>query len=69
MNTELENIIVIKLGGSVFASRDTSIEDIVKLQKNGYKLILVHGGANVTTKWMATHSGSRRRQCNHQMDG
>jgi acetylglutamate kinase len=53
MNTKLENIIVIKLGGSIFASKDTSIEDIVKLQKDSYKLILVHGGANVTSKWMA----------------
>ena len=53
MNTEPEKIIVIKLGGSIFASKDTSIEDIVKLQKDGYNLILVHGGANITTRWMA----------------
>jgi len=53
MKTEPEKIIVIKLGGSIFASRDTSIEDIVKLQQDGYNLILVHGGANVTTRWMA----------------
>ena len=53
MNTEPEKIIVIKLGGSIFASKDTSIEDIVRLQKDGYNLILVHGGANITTRWMA----------------
>jgi len=45
-------IIVVKLGGSIFDSKDTTIEDIISLQKQGKPLILVHGGANIVTKWL-----------------
>jgi acetylglutamate kinase len=46
------NITVVKLGGSIFDTRDTTIEDVVYLQKQGRRLILVHGGANLVTKWL-----------------
>ncbi|HEX79061.1 MAG TPA: acetylglutamate kinase, partial [Dehalococcoidia bacterium] len=52
-----EEIIVVKLGGSIFENRDTSIEDIVSLQKQGKPLVLVHGGANIVTKWL-NHSNT-----------
>jgi len=45
-------IIVVKIGGSIFDSRDTTIEDVISLQKQGRPLVLVHGGANVVTKWL-----------------
>lgn len=45
-------IIVVKLGGSIFDSRDTTIEDVISLQKQGRPLVLVHGGANIVTKWL-----------------
>ena len=44
---------MVKLGGSIFDNKDTTIEDIVRLQKQGQSLILVHGGANIVTKWLA----------------
>jgi acetylglutamate kinase len=44
--------IVVKLGGSIFDSKDTTIEDVVSLQKQGKPLVLVHGGANIVTKWL-----------------
>jgi acetylglutamate kinase len=53
LNTKSEKkVIVVKLGGSIFDSKDTTIEDIVHLQKRGQPLILVHGGANMVTKWL-----------------
>jgi acetylglutamate kinase len=45
-------ITVVKLGGSIFDSKDTTIEDIISLQKQGKPLVLVHGGANIVTKWL-----------------
>ncbi len=48
----MKNVIVIKMGGSTFDKRDTTIEDIVSLQKRGKSLVIVHGGANVVTGWL-----------------
>ncbi|MCJ7763601.1 MAG: acetylglutamate kinase [Dehalococcoidales bacterium] len=45
-------IIVVKLGGSIFDNKDTTIEDVVSLQKQDKPLVLVHGGANIVTKWL-----------------
>jgi len=48
----LDNVIVVKIGGVAFGSRETTIEDIVHLQKQGRLLIIVHGGANVVNGWL-----------------
>jgi acetylglutamate kinase len=48
----MKNIMVVKIGGSTFGSRDTTIEDIVALQKKGLALIVVHGGGNTVTDWL-----------------
>jgi len=48
----LEKVTVVKIGGSTFDSRDTTIEDIVSLQKQGKSLVIVHGGANLVTEWL-----------------
>jgi len=48
----MKNITVIKIGGSTFGSRDTTIEDIVALQKQGKSLVVVHGGGNTVTDWL-----------------
>jgi len=52
LSTKLNEIIVVKLGGSIFDSKDTTIRDVVYLQKQGKPLVLVHGGANIVTKWL-----------------
>ncbi len=52
MSKKQEKPIVVKIGGSTFGSHDTTIEDIVYLQKQGRLLIVVHGGANVVTDWL-----------------
>ena len=52
MSSKLDKVIVVKIGGATFGSHDTTIEDIVYLQQQGRLLIVVHGGANVVTKWL-----------------
>ncbi len=49
----MDNVIVIKIGGSTFDSRDTTVADIVTLQKQGKSLVIVHGGGNLITEWLA----------------
>lgn len=44
--------IVIKIGGSTLGSHDTTIEDIVTLQKQGKRLVVVHGGGKIITDWL-----------------
>jgi acetylglutamate kinase len=53
MKTDFSDVIVVKLGGSIFDSRDTTLLDMVALQKEGVKLIVVHGGAKMVTSWCA----------------
>jgi acetylglutamate kinase len=48
-----EEIIVVKIGGSTLGNHDTTLEDLVELQKQGKSLVVVHGGAKVTSKWLA----------------
>ncbi|OGN99201.1 MAG: acetylglutamate kinase [Chloroflexi bacterium RBG_13_51_52] len=48
----MKNITVIKIGGSTFSSRDTTIEDIVSLQKKDKPLVVVHGGGSTVTGWL-----------------
>ena len=48
----MKDITVIKIGGSTFKSGDTTVEDIVALQKKGKSLVVVHGGGNTVTDWL-----------------
>jgi acetylglutamate kinase len=48
-----KGIIVVKIGGSTLGNHDTTLEDLVELQKQGKSLVVVHGGAKVTTEWLA----------------
>jgi acetylglutamate kinase len=45
--------LVIKIGGSTLGNHDTTLEDLVELQKQGKSLVVVHGGARVTSEWLA----------------
>ncbi|MFP3975224.1 MAG: acetylglutamate kinase [Dehalococcoidia bacterium] len=51
----LVNPIVIKIGGSTLGNHDTTLEDIVTLQKRGVPLVVVHGGARRVTEWLDRH--------------
>jgi len=49
----MNKIIVIKLGGSVLGSRDTSLEDVARLKKEDYWPVVVHGGGAVVNALLA----------------
>lgn len=44
--------IVVKIGGSTLDSRDTSLKDLVTLQREDVDVVVVHGGGNVISEWM-----------------
>lgn len=44
--------ILIKIGGNALGEADTTIADLVWLQKQGHLPIVVHGGGSVVTKWL-----------------
>ena len=44
--------IVVKIGGSTLGSHDTSLKDLVTLQKEGVEVVVVHGGGKVISQWM-----------------
>ena len=49
----MDRIIVVKIGGATLGNHDTTIEDVVELQRQGKALIVVHGGGKVITEWLA----------------
>jgi len=51
---------VVKLGGVTLGSRDTSIEDVVELQRQGKLLVIVHGGGKLVTEWLTKRGISSR---------
>jgi acetylglutamate kinase len=53
MGIDLKQVVVIKLGGSILDSKDTTVHDLVELQKAGQPLILIHGGASMVNQWLA----------------
>lgn len=50
---KLNKIIVIKLGGATLGSHDTILADLAYLQQRGKSLVVVHGGARVSTEWLS----------------
>jgi len=44
--------LVVKIGGSVLSSQDTTLQDIVTLQQNGMIPVVIHGGGQVISEWM-----------------
>jgi len=45
-------MIVVKIGSVALSSEDTSIDDIVALQKQGKQMIVTHGGGKLVSKWL-----------------
>lgn len=44
--------LVVKIGGSTLGAHDTTLEDLVALQKQGRAVVVVHGGGAVITDWL-----------------
>ena len=53
MAKSLKKPIVVKIGGSTLGNHDTTMEDLVALQKEGKTLVVVHGGANIVSEWLS----------------
>jgi len=43
---------VVKIGGSTLGSGDTTLEDVVSMQQQGYAPVIVHGGGKIINQWM-----------------
>ena len=44
--------IVVKIGGSTLGSHDTTLVDLVRLQREGVNTVVVHGGGKIISEWM-----------------
>ena len=51
--TDLRGAIVVKIGGSTLGSHDTTLHDLVTLQREGINSVVVHGGGKIISDWMA----------------
>jgi acetylglutamate kinase len=60
MQNILENIIVIKIGGSTLGNHDTTLEDLVTLQKQGNNVVVIHGGGKTITEWLMKQGASTK---------
>jgi len=45
--------VVIKIGGSTLGNHDTTLKDLVTLQRKGIPLVVIHGGGNEVTAWLS----------------
>ncbi len=43
---------VVKIGGSTLGAEDTTLDDIVALQRGGQPVVVVHGGGAMITEWL-----------------
>lgn len=56
----MNDILVAKIGGSTLGAHDTTLADIVALQKCGIRPVVVHGGGALITEWLARHNVESR---------
>jgi len=53
-------IIVVKIGGSTLGSHDTTLEDLVALQRDGWRPVVVHGGGATISEWLNSRESPTR---------
>jgi acetylglutamate kinase len=56
----LVQTIVVKVGGSTWDSRDAALDDIVSLQREGHRIVVVHGGGDLVSRWLDIHGVESR---------
>lgn len=49
----MNNVVVVKLGGSTLGSHDTSLADVAALHHEGRDVVVVHGGGALVSEWLA----------------
>ena len=66
METKLNQVIIVKIGGSTFGKHEptvldiSDVEDIVELQRRGTPLVIVHGGGELITEWLKKQAVATR---------
>ena len=58
MKSKNQNILVVKIGGSTLGQHDTTMEDLVELQKRKISVVVIHGGGKIITEWLAKQGAS-----------
>jgi acetylglutamate kinase len=53
MTEPANTTVLIKIGGSTLSAEDTSLSDVARLQHDGARVIIVHGGGPEITLWLA----------------
>ncbi len=53
-------ILVVKIGGSTLGSHDTTLKDLVALQGQGWRTVVVHGGGAAISEWLKLHDTPTR---------
>ena len=56
----MKNPIVIKIGGSTLGQHDTTLEDLITLQKRGDNVVVVHGGGKIITEWLSKQGAATK---------
>jgi len=51
----MDDILVSKIGGSTLGSHDTTLKDLVELQRQGVRAVVVHGGGPLINDWLTRH--------------
>ena len=51
----MSDILVAKIGGSTLGAHDTTLEDVVALQRRGLRPVVVHGGGALISEWLKLH--------------
>src|SRR3990170_1427172 len=51
----MPDILVVKIGGSTLGARDTTLADVVALQRRGLRPVVVHGGGALISEWLTLH--------------
>ncbi len=54
----MSQVLVVKIGGSTLGQHDTTLYDLVEIQKRGMKVVVVHGGGKIITDWLAKQGAS-----------
>jgi len=52
--------LVVKIGGSILSSQDTTLQDLVALQRQGTIPVVIHGGGQVISEWMEKQGAQPR---------
>jgi acetylglutamate kinase len=55
-----EGITIVKIGGSTLGRHDTTLEDVAFLHREGRRLVVVHGGGDLVSRWLKAHGVQAR---------